>query len=176
MKKQSLVMISSKVLAEMLAYRKHFPQCFTDYPQALKTIKKHIDSIELTINSGCELDIIAEVPFAQKMYLDNLISIAARCLLTISECRSEHLLYNQVFDKLFETINAMEEEFIEKGTQFYDEAIVKLFNDFQDLLKENYSTHTLNIYNHRLYQIVVYCVFLYNYLNVNTNPIVEVAS
>ena len=166
MRKEKLVMVSSKVLNQMLAYRKH-NRYYASYREASESIKTEIeklrsDSFRISILKN---NIQSSPSMFIRSFQNQLICIASKSLLTAAECSGEHKLYNEIFDCLFEVAGEMFDQLIEEGDQYYDNAIIEKFEDFESGIINGYANTVL------LYHIAVYCIFLYNYIDVNSNPI-----
>lgn len=167
MEKQKLVMISSKVLNQMLAYRGH-KYYYSSYKEACNSIGMEISKFRTDI---FRTDIyyysqISPRPFIRS-FQNLLINIAAKCLLAAAECSGEHKLYDEIFDTFFEVMGEMMDQLVEDGRQYFDSAIIEKFENFEDGVADGHANTIL------LYHIAVYCVFLYNYIEVHSNPIAE---
>jgi hypothetical protein len=166
MQKQKLVMVSSKVLNQMLAYRKH-NRYFASYKEACESIYRSIkdlreDRTRFLIQKGKVQHFHS---LSLRIFKDQLVSIAAKCLLTAAECSGEHKLYDEVFNTFFDVAGEMMDQLVEEGDQYYDNAVIEKFEDFNAGVESGHANTVL------LYHISVYCLFLYNYIDANSNPV-----
>lgn len=167
MKKETLVMVSGKVLNQMIAYRKHV-KYYASYREACESIetdieKFHKDSFRVSL---MQHNIQTSPSVFVRSFQSLLVSVAAKCLLTAGECgRTDHLLYNEIFDTFFEVVGEMMDRVVESGNQDYDTTILESFDNFKAGVESGYANTVL------LYRIAAFCLFLHNYIEVNSRPL-----
>lgn len=167
MDKQKLVMVSSKVLNQMLAYRRH-NRYFASYKEACESIGTEIEKFRSdAFRTNISYYAQSSPRLFSRSFQNQLVNIAAKCLLTIAECSGEHLLYDDLFDSLFSVTGEMLTEYSEDDNQHYDNKIINKFEDFEAGVSSSYANTVL------LYQIVVNCLFLFQYIDAKSNSFVD---
>lgn len=162
MKKETMVMVSDKVLKQMLAYRK-YNKYYASYREAVESIGTEIEKFR---TDSFRVSLIQQnIPTSPSLFVRSfqnlLVSIAAKCLLTAGECGAQHLRYDEIFNTFFEVAGEMMDQVVESGNQTYDTMILGKFDNFKSGINNNYAA------TFSLYQIAVYCIFLYNYIECN---------
>lgn len=167
MDKQKLVMVSSKVLAQMLAYRR-YNRYYASYKEACDSIKTDIEKFRSDVfRTNVSYYSQTSPRLFIRSFQNQLVCIASKCLLAVAECGGTHLLYDEVFDSLFSVVGERMSFYSEEDDQHFDNDIINKFEDFEDGVTNSYANTVL------LYQIAVDCLSLFQFIDAKSNSFVE---
>jgi hypothetical protein len=164
MDRQKLVMVSSKVLNQMLTYRK-YNRFFASYKEACESIKPEIYNFR---TDAFRADISYHAQSSPRLLIrqfqSHLVNIAAKCLLAAGECGSKELFYDEVFSNFFAIVDELVMEAATDKSAL-DDTIINKWEDFEAGANTNHANTVL------LYQVAANCVLLHHNIELLSNPV-----